>query len=602
LKFYHWINKQYKSLNQKGLSLFPICKVERKHVRLDEKSLIYLVTQLMKSDEPIKEHYTDKKLFTIVKRKLKAEYEEKVKEFEKRFEMDKGMILSYDQVQKVNPKNPYKEIELVKPVRDDYLDTEKFSEAEKAFRAKKQPIATTKKKKKLSKEEKPPEKKDFTDNQKYQADLKAYEEQYQKIINDVMFLDRVRQYENYCIMKKILALLFFIPPNETKTKGVLKPSIATDGVAVSFMFEKDVVTKTKKASGKSKQSAPVDRIDVYDSEQSLVLEECIVLGIDPGRTTLVTVVVYDAANKKQHVWKLSRGQYHVDSGILKHNVNRNNRLKSLHNVFYSMGDLKSGNSIDVEKYLENYNKIKSEWWLKSLKKVESRAKIQSYIGKRKVIDSFFSNLIKDVKHLFGNKNLIVAYGSAGPSMCSTGKGELAVPTTGAYKSCKRICGAENVVLTDEDYTTKKCLCCQSTKLAVYRDENKQLFYSAIRPIVPEDKRDKIKAIIEEDKYKNLKRRGGQQSKVNKEGHKEGNKEEKKMQYPEVRGLRFCPKCRSYLDRDVASARTIGVLEVMKMLTNSRPSCFCRPLKDKNNSKEASSGISMSLVVRPKKEV
>ena len=64
----------------------------------------------------------------------------------------------------------------------------------------------------------------------------------------------------------------------------------------------------------------------------------------------------------------------------------------------------------------------------------------------------------------------------------------------------------------------------------------------------------------------------------------GEKEKTKMQYPEVRGLRFCPKCRSYLDRDVASARAIGVLGVMKMLTNSRPSCFSRPIKTK--SKEA----------------
>ena len=37
----------------------------------------------------------------------------------------------------------------------------------------------------------------------------------------------------------------------------------------------------------------------------------------------------------------------------------------------------------------------------------------------------------------------------------------------------------------------------------------------------------------------------------------------KMYYPEVRGLRFCPKCRKFLNRDKESAKSIGLLHMLR---------------------------------------
>jgi hypothetical protein len=47
------------------------------------------------------------------------------------------------------------------------------------------------------------------------------------------------------------------------------------------------------------------------------------------------------------------------------------------------------------------------------------------------------------------------------------------------------------------------------------------------------------------------------------------------QYPEVRGLRFDPETRKYLNRDVMSAVSIAKLRVMEMLGYGRPMAFSR---------------------------
>jgi hypothetical protein len=48
-----------------------------------------------------------------------------------------------------------------------------------------------------------------------------------------------------------------------------------------------------------------------------------------------------------------------------------------------------------------------------------------------------------------------------------------------------------------------------------------------------------------------------------------------VRYPEVRGLRFVPEMRMYLDRDKSSALAIGRLRCMELLGRARPAPFCR---------------------------
>jgi hypothetical protein len=46
---------------------------------------------------------------------------------------------------------------------------------------------------------------------------------------------------------------------------------------------------------------------------------------------------------------------------------------------------------------------------------------------------------------------------------------------------------------------------------------------------------------------------------------------------EVRGLRFCPDCRSFMDRDVMAAVNIGRSWEQEKRTGARPAAFTRPV-------------------------
>ena len=91
-----------------------------------------------------------------------------------------------------------------------------------------------------------------------------------------------------------------------------------------------------------------------------------------------------------------------------------------------------------------------------MKRRESRANMQRYIRKKAVLARFFSALRIDAEALMaktGCKRIEVAYGSAGPNMASTGRGEAAVPTGGTYKACQEAFRMHTVSPTDESYTS-----------------------------------------------------------------------------------------------------------------------------------------------------
>ena len=77
-------------------------------------------------------------------------------------------------------------------------------------------------------------------------------------------------------------------------------------------------------------------------------------------------------------------------------------------------------------YLSKYSEIRDAWWALALRRVESRANLKRYAGKRKVLDGFFAKTRNAIQGLFKDANIHLAYGSAGLKMKPTGKGEVAV--------------------------------------------------------------------------------------------------------------------------------------------------------------------------------
>ena len=214
--------------------------------------------------------------------------------------------------------------------------------------------------------------------------------------------------------------------------------------------------------------------------------------------------------------------------------------------------------------------------------------LKNYMGKRRVLDSFFSKVLKAVQKQFPTHKIQIAYGEAGLTMSPTGKGEVAVPTGGTFKACQRIMGADRVVPTDEFRSTAICWETGKKKELVYRviDEHGKLSMdhtsAKYPPLVPQER------LAAFEKYKIARAKKERDRKrgwliLDNEGDNDNdaNGDQKAACYPEVRGLRFCPERRKYVGRDVEAAITIGRLRMFQILKGLRPEPFCRGITIQN---------------------
>ena len=71
------------------------------------------------------------------------------------------------------------------------------------------------------------------------------------------------------------------------------------------------------------------------------------------------------------------------------------------------------------------------------------------------------------------------------------------------------------------------------------------------------------------------RRGAMEIRLEAEGtNKVEEHTDRTLRYPEIRGLRFSPERRIYLDRDREAAATIARLRTIELLDRQRPAPFC----------------------------
>jgi hypothetical protein len=301
-------------------------------------------------------------------------------------------------------------------------------------------------------------------------------------------------------------------------------------------------------------------------------------------------------------WTLSRAQFYVDSGVRSADMDKSMRFAAVHRFWsgggYAEDDggdidqeaviaaLRTSDVAEVMAYLARYALIRDRWWELALRRRESRADFKRYSGKRKVLDGFFSRIKKALAKRFPGVNIQVAYGSAYQTMKPTGKGEVAVPVHSTFKSCCRVFGPDNVVPTDEYGSTSFEWDTGARKLAVYRkvtgsknpdgkgsiDASKLgSTTSKYMPRVTNDA-DAVEEYILRHKNKIRTARNGLYDPLQADPTRQA-----VTRYPEVRGLRFSTKTRSYLDRDLHAARTIGRLRTVEMMGRARPTPFCRGL-------------------------
>jgi hypothetical protein len=526
--FNYWMQQRFEALGQRRMRLSPIFDVRRAHVRLDAKTLLSLLrTRAAPGSDS-------------------AERLRELQEMEKRAAGDGSRFRDPDRF--MLPPRPEKE-------KDEGREAAKRRKAE-------------------------------------------YDDEVAKVRATAAYAAQKAKYDALVAAQRRLVASFFVDAKVLGKRGwTFDCSIATDGVAVSLQFsckERRAKQRPKrKARAQTRAAAAGGGGDAdYDRELVTELDDRIVLGLDPGRANLATVTYLDKAGQSQ-TWRLSRGEYYAKSGIALRERRGARRNAAMADAWVSLGGegraLSTARAADIEGYLAAYAAMREPWWLQALPRRTSRSELQAYSGKRRVLDSFFAKIARVVKKAFPNKEATVAYGSAGQKMRPTGKGEVAVPTTGTFAACCRVFRNGATAVVDESYTTVVHWSTGTRKELVYKvpaltpsgklTERLEHSRGNRPPVVHEVDRPAVEAYLQRKKAQDKKRRGGPGAAEVAGGGQPPLPPPQgaaaMVRYPEVRGLRFVPEMRMYLDRDKSSALAIGRLRCMELLGRARPAPFCR---------------------------
>ncbi len=194
--------------------------------------------------------------------------------------------------------------------------------------------------------------------------------------------------------------------------------IETDGITICTHFKKEIVPSP------NEQEKPTQEIVLVESDK------VIVLGLDPGRVNIYTVVekLSDGTVKS---YTLTRSQYYQWSGIRDAIYNtdlwKRNVQKTLDRL--STVSIKGVNLTRHLDYLKMYIETYQTLWNEYTKPRWARQRFRLYGGKKRAFAKFFNQITQGRE----DKTFVVAYGSAKFAPCS--KNEIAVPTTRAYREC-----------------------------------------------------------------------------------------------------------------------------------------------------------------------
>lgn len=197
----------------------------------------------------------------------------------------------------------------------------------------------------------------------------------------------------------------------------------TDGTAICVHFKrpKRVVEKVSKISEVG--YTPADDV-------------CVV-GIDPGRKDILHAAVEVAPNIFKSV-TLTRNQYYSEAGILHHQKKTVawQQGKEVQAALQFMSRVSTkGNSLrNFQAYLEVWQNTFPILWTEYTKTRWSDGRFRLYGGKKRAFSTYFNRLEEVVQEEANKARVVVAYGSA--SFAPTGKGEVAVPTSRAFKECR----------------------------------------------------------------------------------------------------------------------------------------------------------------------
>ncbi|KAG2424319.1 hypothetical protein HYH02_015180, partial [Chlamydomonas schloesseri] len=315
--------------------------------------------------------------------------------------------------------------------------------------------------------------------------------------------------------KKAAVLASLVNPRLRMGNTGFDGMMVTDGVATSLQYTRTVpgvrarLHKTQRAKKvreaceeppsecKHGDTTIADVINTailqgLGMEEGCSMQTVAVLGWDPGRCVIATVVLVDLQGKT-HTWRLTRGEFHNRSGIRTYTRKRVSRMgPDLIKKLCDLGSktniaaagenteeqeqdsgaeasdysdlttpaeaklhstaLRASTSGEILQYAIQTADILPDWWRSALRRTERRCRLGVFSGKRCILDGFVAKVLREAsavlardQQLEARKPLLqVAYGEAGMSMPASGRGELAVPTSGMFKALKRVCRATSI--------------------------------------------------------------------------------------------------------------------------------------------------------------
>ncbi len=541
--FNMWMQRQFEDLGARRIALSPVFSVRRAHVRLDKRVLISLFAQLYPAHPSVANL-----------RRIQALHGDERKQGRPGFlHPDKVML----------PQPP--KLKTKKACAGDTAAWEAQTEARKA-------------------------------HERQVAQVRRSPEYAAQLRQNRVLVEAVRD---------VTRVLFAKIPLPKSGGWTFDGSVTTDGVSVSLQYASVRIKpppppKPMRAPSSRKKAAAASGSNEYDTGLSTYIASTntLVLGVDPGRVSIATVsyVLDEATNKLVKAaapssggWSLSRAEYRACSGIRDLDAAKARRYETFSAQWSALGAegaaLRTSRVEDVDLYLGRLAQFEGAWWEAALRRRESRDALRRYSGKRRALDGFFARIRRQLDKMMPDVNIQVAYGSAAMTMKPSGRGEVAVPTTGAFHACRRAFGREAVSVTDEAYSTKVDWETGTVKHAVYAtfalDERGEVVRkvastpSRWMPRVPEVERPLIQQQVDRLRDEARRRRSGLVTAPTAAAPPIVAGPPPPLRYPEVRGLRFCPERRMYQNRDRSAARTIARLRTLELLGLPRPAPFCR---------------------------
>lgn len=234
------------------------------------------------------------------------------------------------------------------------------------------------------------------------------------------------------ITKEVIQSVFKLP----KQAG-FSGTIQTDGTSIVFHFKRPKQSMTKE---ELKQN-------IEKTKELFKDKKIRKLGCDPGRASIYTIV----EEKSDKTWTLSRKEYYSISGIYQARKQSEKWSKGIQPNLNALSKVSSkGLSIkSYEEYLQVFIDNFQPLWKEYSSKYWAEQRLRLYGGKKRCFDRFWNNILG--KENERNQETVIAFG--GGKFAPGGKGEISVPTSRAFKECKK--QKQLKVLVVDEFRTSK---------------------------------------------------------------------------------------------------------------------------------------------------